>query len=140
MGRAKLIESRQSDDGVDLVCVVDDEIVGWLSGGATRDEDLQHSAVREIYACYVHPLHWRRGIARRLFQAALEKLEQGTTVGTTAWVLSDNLRIRALLSSFGFEVDGAQRSFDAGVPVSMVRLFRECISLIPPVDAEPAPC
>jgi GNAT superfamily N-acetyltransferase len=123
-GRRQLIESRQRDDGVDLVCVVDGEIVGWVSGGPTRDVDLDARAIRELYACYVQPPHWGRGLARGLLNAALEALEREQIIATTGWVLSANARMLKVMSGFGFEPDGGVRTFDAGVPVPLVRIRR----------------
>ena len=45
-----------------IVAEVDGEIVGFVSVGASRDED----ADGELYAIYVHPDHWGTGAGHEL--------------------------------------------------------------------------
>jgi Sortase and related acyltransferases len=125
------IERRRTDTiergkiGVDLVAFIDDELVGWASGGPNRDPDLNPHHYAEMYACYIKPGHWRSGIGRKLVIQALEALEQQRPQKITAWILCDNIRSRELAHSLGFVLDGAERIYDdAGIAVAMVRYAR----------------
>lgn len=122
--RRQLIDSRQLLNGADLVSVIESKVVGWISGGPTRDSGMNAETTREIYACYVHPDYWRHGLARALMLAALDILERDNAAGTTAWVLARNDRMLRLTSSLGFEPDGAERYFDASGQVPLVRIVR----------------
>jgi L-amino acid N-acyltransferase YncA len=125
------IERRRTDTvergkiGVDLVAFIDDELVGWASGGPNRDPDLNPEYCAEMYACYIKPGRWRSGIGRKLVIQALETLEQQRPQKITAWILRDNIRSRELAHSLEFVPDGAERIYDdAGVAVTMVRYAR----------------
>jgi GNAT superfamily N-acetyltransferase len=121
--RRESIQSRQLQNGADLVAVVEEHIVGWVSGGPTRDADLNAASV-ELYACYVHPEFWRHGLGRALLLAALEKLDGDRSAVTTGWVLARNERMLKLMRSLGFEPDGAERFFDSGGLARLVRTVR----------------
>src|SRR5688572_8422042 len=57
---------RQSLEGSGLVTSVLEErgeMLGWISVGPSRDEGEQPST-REIWAIYVEPKHWRRGVGQ----------------------------------------------------------------------------
>jgi L-amino acid N-acyltransferase YncA len=122
--RRQSIQSRQQQRGADLVSVVEDRVVGWVSGGPTRDSDMNADCVRELYACYVHPEFWRHGLARALLHAALAELESDRPAVTTGWVLARNERMLKLMNSLGFEPDGAERYFDPGGRVPLLRIVR----------------
>jgi RimJ/RimL family protein N-acetyltransferase len=81
-------------------------------------------SVRELYACYVHPAFWRHGLARALLLAALDKLDSDQPAVTTGWVLAQNERMLKLMSGLGFERDGAERYFDSGGLVPLVRIAK----------------
>ena len=49
-------------------------VLGFVSFGATRDEDDDPTQVGEIMAVYIAPGSWRRGIGRALCNAAVAAL------------------------------------------------------------------
>lgn len=55
-----------------LVAENETDIIGYLSGGKTRDEKLPYSY--EVYTLYVHPDHQHLGVGRALMQAFKEKI------------------------------------------------------------------
>lgn len=121
--RAQTLQ-RRSLGGTELVAVDGIQIVGWISGGVARDPDLEGQAVKEIYACYVHPDHWRGGIARELMQRSVAGLEQSGTPAIVGWVLSRNAKILALATSLGFTPDGSERLFEGSKEGHSIRLSR----------------
>ena len=80
--------------------------VGFASLGPSRDEDAD-SRVFEIYAIYLAPDAWGRGVARDLMRTMLA--EPAAADPITLWVLADNDRARHFYRRHGFQHDGTER-------------------------------
>ena len=93
-----------------IVAIKDEQIIGWISFGPSRDEDAVASA--EIYAIYILPDYWRRGIGSDLLKAAEPSL--GGFPSTMLWVLAENNRALAFYWDRGFEPDGATKQIEIG--------------------------
>ncbi|MGH9054657.1 MAG: GNAT family N-acetyltransferase [Acidimicrobiales bacterium] len=120
--RRRVLELGRAQGAVELVAVDGDQLVGWTSGGPTRDTDTPPPA--EIYALYVHPDAWRQGLGRRLLEQAVEQLRQHGNQEVTLWVLGDNHPARRFYEAMGFEADGATNILDLGGAVQEVRYRR----------------
>jgi ribosomal protein S18 acetylase RimI-like enzyme len=90
-----------------------DRVVGFVSLGLTRDDDLRDQHWHEVYALYVHPDRWRQGVGMRLLEAGLGTIPAGPP-GVTLWVLRENERARSFYERAGFWADGATRVEDIG--------------------------
>lgn len=102
------------------VAVHDGAVLGWISGGPSRDDDAKDAL--EIYALYVNPHFWRRGIGRRLMDAALEEFAR-PNVPITLWVLTKNRSALEFYRKLGFAADGAVKEiFIGGVALDEIRL------------------
>jgi GNAT superfamily N-acetyltransferase len=66
-------------------------IVGWISAAASRDADAGAST-GEIWAVYVAPGHWGKGVGRSLCESAERHLWLRGFIEVTLWVLRDNER------------------------------------------------
>jgi GNAT superfamily N-acetyltransferase len=111
------------DDGKERVWVVEDEgrVRGFASIGPARDEDLVEGS-GELYAIYVEPESWSRGVGRTLFQAATDDLRDRRFGPLVLWVLTDNARGRALYEAAGWRPDGSSRVLDFdGTPIEELR-------------------
>ena len=108
----------------DSVAVADGAIVGWVSCGPSRDADRPGPGHGEIFACYVYPGTWRKGVGRLLMERALEVLAAAGRDDVSLWVLEDNDRARRFYERFGFGPDGARKLGEFGVPVAEVRYWR----------------
>ena len=98
------------DRGVRLVVAqAGDEVVGYASAGASRDEDAV-AGLGELYALYVHPDHWRRGIGRLLHDDALDGLCAERAATAMLWVLAGSVSGRAFFDALGWRPDGAVRT------------------------------
>ena len=95
-----------------LVAELDGEVAGWLGGGAYRDTDGDEPSLGEIYACYVDPGYWRRGVGSALMGSALDRLTRDGYPQAALWVLADNLRARAFYEHHGWRLDGARKIFE----------------------------
>ena len=80
-------------------------IVGFASFGPHRGEPSE--AAGELYAIYVHPDHWGRGVGRLLMATAIEALAPDYPE-MRLWVLEGNHHARSFsrLSQFWWRVGG----------------------------------
>jgi len=89
-----------------IVAEVDEEVVGFVKvGPAHRDE----AAESELYAIYVHPEHWGRGVGRALIEAGEAFLREQGYSSAILWVWDDNPRARRFYEAAGWAADGAQK-------------------------------
>jgi ribosomal protein S18 acetylase RimI-like enzyme len=96
--------------GSTLVAVNDGEVVGWASGGVSRDADARGES--EIYAIYVAPEFWALGFGRQL----MNRIERAISPcpGITLWVLRQNERAIGFYRRIGYEFDGAEKTVRLG--------------------------
>jgi len=96
-------------------------IIGFVSAGASRSEDARPRE-GEIYAIYVLPECWARGVGRNLLAHAERDLISHGYTEAILWCLADNVRSRAFYELAGWRLDGGTltRTF-AGVDVEEVR-------------------
>jgi ribosomal protein S18 acetylase RimI-like enzyme len=105
--------------GAVLVSVRNGKLVGWASGGACRDADGKGGF--EIYAIYVAPDYWRRGIGRELMKEVEDALSPCS--GITLWVLRENQSAIGFYRKLGYKSDGAEKSvLLGGAKLSELRL------------------
>lgn len=115
-------------DVSDSVAVADGAVVGWIACGPCRDPDRIGPRYGEIFACYVHPGRWRKGVGRLLMYRAIGELARAGRDDISLWVLEDNDRARRFYATVGFGPDGARLLRDFGVPVAEVRYLRPIAS------------
>jgi len=84
------------------------EITGWISVGRSRDPDAA-STTGEVWAIYVAPEHWGRGVGRALWNRGESWLEVSGFLDVTLWVLKDNERALGFYESVGFALDAGQK-------------------------------
>ena len=87
------------------VCTHEEQVTGFISFGASRDEDMLHGG--EIYALYVQPAHWGQGCGHWLLKHALAALRKSGFGEAMLWVLEGNERAILFYASHGFVADGA---------------------------------
>jgi ribosomal protein S18 acetylase RimI-like enzyme len=107
-----------------LVAEADGLIVGFVSVGASRDVD----ADGELFAIYVDPDYWRKGVGRNLITAAEERLRELGHEEATLWVLADNPRARRFYERVGWQHDGKTRPIAIfGIEVPEVRYHKDLV-------------
>ncbi|WP_069385236.1 GNAT family N-acetyltransferase [Cellulosimicrobium cellulans] len=100
----------------------DGRTIGFATIGPCRDEDAEPGDL-EIYAIYLDPETWGRGVARDLMRTMLAEVPPGVTV--TLWVLADAERALRFYRRHGFSPDGVERRDDiGGKDLTMVRFRR----------------
>ncbi|BDZ43099.1 putative N-acetyltransferase YuaI [Paraoerskovia sediminicola] len=90
------------------VAIADDRMLGFVTVGPSRDEDAEPSD-REIYAIYLDPEAWGRGVARDLMRTVVD---DGSTI--TLWTIADNERAQHFYRRHGFQPDGVEKSEEIG--------------------------
>lgn len=121
--RAELWRTSVADPGTRImVAEIDRSTIGFTSIGPSRDEDAEDGDL-EIYAIYLHPAAWGRGVARALMQRVLA--EVGDTVSLTLWILQENDRAQHFYRRHGFTHDGTERIDEiGGKPMTQLRYRR----------------
>jgi ribosomal protein S18 acetylase RimI-like enzyme len=97
----------------DLVAEYDEEVVGWLAAGPSRDAE-SHETEGELWAVYIHPDYWRSGVGSALMTAALERLVNDGYTEAILWVFEANKRARGFYERFSWRPDGATEIFERG--------------------------
>jgi len=99
-----------SGKSVNRVAVVDSQIIGWASGGPSRDPDSGSSS--EIYAIYVSPETQGRGVGKHLMQRLADDLSKGSDF--VLWVLEQNRSAIGFYTHLGFAPDTATKTIRIG--------------------------
>jgi len=102
--------------------------LGWISASRSRDVDAAQST-GEIWAIYVDPVCWGKGVGRALFAAAEQDLRRGGFTEATLWVLKDNERALRFYTSIGLVHDpcGDRVEHVGGKALVEVRLRKQLV-------------
>lgn len=92
-----------------LVAVHADQVLGFAHTGASRDADGVARRIGELYALYVDPEHWGRGVGEQLWRAARQQLLIEEYPEATLWVLEGNQRARRFYEAAGLALDSGAR-------------------------------
>jgi len=91
----------------------DEAILGWVAFGDSRDGDKDYRWA-EVETLYIAPDFWRKGIGKRLIDAARHALLSAGYTNVALWVLLDNRRARAFYKRSGFVCDNSSRGVQLG--------------------------
>ena len=105
-GRPRVLIAHSNADGVET-------ILGWVAFGDSRDGDKDHCWA-EVETLYIAPDSWRKGIGKRLIDAARHALLSAGYTDVALWVLLDNRRARAFYKRSGFVCDNSSRGVQLG--------------------------
>ena len=100
-----------------LVAEWDGTVAGFATCGPERivpTHSAQGGRSGEVYALYVHPDVWNRGIGTRLFEASRELLARDGFDTITLWVLQDNIHARRFYTSRRLHPNGAYSRLQLG--------------------------
>lgn len=89
-----------------FVAELEGEVVGFASVGACRDGEHGDG---ELYAIYLHPSCWDRGIGRALLERAEESLRSSGFKRAILWVMEGNARGERFYRAAGWERDGGRK-------------------------------
>jgi ribosomal protein S18 acetylase RimI-like enzyme len=88
-------------------------LLGWVAFGDSRDGDKDHRWA-EVETLYIAPAFWRKGVGKRLIDAARHALQSAGYTDVALWVLLDNRRARAFYKRSGFVCDNSSRGVQLG--------------------------
>jgi ribosomal protein S18 acetylase RimI-like enzyme len=125
MREAKWREAIEFSEPQVHVAEFDGEIVGFVGFDRSRDPKTP-STTGEIWAIYVKPEHWGKGIGVALWDAAREGLEEEGCTVVTVWVPLRNDRAMRFheLAGFKREMKTAKTTSLGSVRIEEIRLKR----------------
>ena len=125
MREAKWREAIEFSEPQVHVAEFDGEIVGFVGFDRSRDPKTP-STPGEIWAIYVKPEHWGKGIGVALWDAAREGLEEEGCTVVTVWVPLRNDRAMRFheLAGFKREMKTAKTTSIGSVRIEEIRLKR----------------
>lgn len=101
------------------VAQLEGRVSGYIAFGPSRDRDAPARA-GEIWALYVDPGAWRRGLGRALIRHALDELREAGCRAVTLWTLAESSSARAFYEACGLARDGASQCREAlGEPLEI---------------------
>jgi N-acetylglutamate synthase-like GNAT family acetyltransferase len=103
----------EAPDRKPWVALLDEQIIGFASGGLMRTEDAD-PGTGEIYTLFVAPECWERGIRTNLIEHVVRDLREHGFERAVFWVLAADTTMRAFAEFAGFVTDGTQRFEDSG--------------------------
>jgi ribosomal protein S18 acetylase RimI-like enzyme len=119
IGRFRETITNQSE----IIYVAEDGngIIGFLSLGPCRDPGADRATTGELYALYLIPEYWRKGIGRIMWYQAVRLLVSGGYSHAVLWVFEGNERARMFYEAMGFVADGTTKIVNLGAPANAVR-------------------
>lgn len=90
-----------------ILALEDGAVLGFATTGPSRDADAQGLA--ELYALYVDPGGWGRGVGGALLERAVERMRSLGHGAAILWVLTGNEQAQVFYRTRGWERDGASR-------------------------------
>jgi len=106
------------------VAEADQQIIGFVSSGGSRDDN-PRPGEGEVYAIYVLPDCWARGIGRNLLAHAERDLVTRGYSEAILWCFAANQRAREFYERVGWRLDGGTSEHEiAGVKYEEVRYRR----------------
>jgi ribosomal protein S18 acetylase RimI-like enzyme len=139
-----LLESLSAQIEETYIAEEDGEVVGFLTLGGCRDEDVDKKITGEIWGIYLAPQHWRKGIGRLLCRYGERILGSRGYLIVTLWVFAGNSQARRFYEAMGYKADGATKTLTLGTPLEAVRYRRQLRNAESPApndgkDAQAAP-
>lgn len=101
------------------------DLLGMLTIGACRDEDVDSTVTGEIWGIYLAPGYWRQGTGKVLCRYGEGLLRARHYQIATLWVFAGNEQARRFYEAMGYAADGASKVLDLGTPLEALRYCKE---------------
>jgi GNAT superfamily N-acetyltransferase len=103
--------SEASSRGSVLAAVEEGRVVGFASAGPPQEEDdAGNGSTGELYAIYLEPRAWGRGIGRALLAETASRLRADGFADAILWVVEGNDRTRRFYELAGWRADGGYKT------------------------------
>lgn len=109
----------QDDDRRVLVIVQDEAVVGFAHAGPAGDDDIK--GFGELYAMYLDPGYYRKGLGSELMAAVFEEMRSAGYEDAALWVMTDNDAARSFYEKHGWSADGKATDICLGIDIPAVR-------------------
>ncbi|MFH0728119.1 MAG: GNAT family N-acetyltransferase [Pseudomonadota bacterium] len=120
-GAERFRESIVQEAELIYVAENDTGIVGFFALGPCRDLGIDSPTTGEVYALYLTPEYWRKGIGRVMSCEADKILKSMGYSHIVLWVFEGNQRARIFYEAMGFIADGASKVLNVGAPINGIR-------------------
>lgn len=120
-------EALSAQEEETYLALAEGDLLGMLTIGGCRDEDVDPAVTGEIWGIYLAPQYWRKGIGRMLCSYGESLLSGRGYRIATLWVLAGNERARRFYEAMGYAIYGASKVLDLGTPLEVVR-YRRALS------------
>jgi len=107
------------------------KLLGFLTIGTCRDEDVDPQTTGEIWGIYLDPSQWRKGIGSVLLREGIQMLTLRNYTDVVLWVFEKNGRATGFYEARGFERDGAVKLLSPGAPLRAIRYRRSLVATDP---------
>jgi ribosomal protein S18 acetylase RimI-like enzyme len=108
-----------------LVAEIDNQLIGFISFGLTRDKDVDKESVAEIRAIYLDPTYYRCGYGKLLCEAAITQLKANGYREVTLWVLDNYTPAISFYQALHFQkTDGVKIDSKSTVELKTRRFSR----------------
>ena len=85
-----------------LVLLKDNNLVGFISFGSSRDKHDDPLCIAEITALYIMPNEWRNGFGKKLLNAAIFSISKSNFRKVILWVVDSNQQAKNFYEINGF--------------------------------------
>ena len=90
------------------VAELNGQLVGFCSGGKSRDDDMKDSA--EVYSIYVDQTNLHQGVGTKLLESLTTFFQKEGFKKAGLWVLDSNEQAKKFYKSRGWIPDGSEKS------------------------------
>jgi ribosomal protein S18 acetylase RimI-like enzyme len=90
-----------------FVALINEQVTGWISVGASRDEHAEPDSTGEVVGLYVLAEYWGTCTGRALWLKGTEYLLNQGFRWVTLWVLAENIRAVRFYRSLGLTSETA---------------------------------
>jgi GNAT superfamily N-acetyltransferase len=108
-----------------LVSVEEGAVTGFAAHAPAQDPDHDPVTTAELVTLLVDPDRGRAGHGSRLLAATVDMLREDGFTTLLTWVFEADEPVRGFFVSAGWAPDGALRTLDMGVPVTMIRMHTD---------------
>jgi len=107
------------------------EVLGFLTVGGCRDDDVDRQETGEIWGIYLSAAHWRKGVGSSLCRYGERLLQSRGHTVLVLWVFKDNEQARGFYEAMAFQCDGASKMLRPGTPLEAIR-YRKSLEVAEP--------
>jgi RimJ/RimL family protein N-acetyltransferase len=115
----------RSGAGETYIIVRDGRVVGHVTIGPCRDDDLDPTYTGEIWGIYLMPEDWRQGIGTEVCHRTEAILGARGVRCIVLWTFEANGTARRFYEAMGYALDGGKTTIEVGDTLPIVRYRKE---------------